>query len=238
MDKTLLPEASLGVRMLGLFHELLPPSGAEFSVFLKFGSSLVLPSSGDCITHLVVARDNFLRLYEIRSHQDINKQPINGNGAHDISKRVSPKLFLVRQHLLHGIITGLASVRTLSSETDGRDRLLVAYQDAKVCLVHLFLPLGNPSQSSPSKLALLEWSDALYDISTVSIHSYERSPHVVNCDFGTSRARLRTDPAHRCAALCLPRDAIALLPWYQTQVELDMTETDQTTARYSYIDPF
>jgi cleavage and polyadenylation specificity factor subunit 1 len=55
----------------------------------------------------------------------------------------------------------------------------------------------------------------------------------MNCDFGMSRARLRTDPAHRCAALCLPRDAIALLPWYQTQVELDMTETDQTTARYS-----
>jgi cleavage and polyadenylation specificity factor subunit 1 len=116
--------------MLGLFHELLPPSGVEFAVFLKLRSSLILPNASPCIIHLVVARDNFLRLYEIRRVQSSDEPVVNGDGP----ARSSPQLFLVRQHLLHGTVTGLASVRTLSSDVDGCDRLLVSYQDAKVCV--------------------------------------------------------------------------------------------------------
>jgi cleavage and polyadenylation specificity factor subunit 1 len=71
----------------------------------------------------------------------------------------------------------------------------------------------------------------LYDISTVSIHSYERSPYVVNSDFASLSARLRTDPGHRCATLCLPGDAMAILPWYQTQAELEFADSSQFIAR-------
>ncbi|KIM33311.1 hypothetical protein M408DRAFT_152666 [Serendipita vermifera MAFF 305830] len=192
--------------MLGVFHQVLPPSGAEFATFVNFGNTTLLPNNPGYLTHLAVARDNFLRLYEIREDPSSVKNDVNGT-----KQDATPRLFLVRQHTLHGIITGLASVQTLASEIDQRDRLLVSFKDAK--------------------LALLEWSDVLYDISTVSIHSYERSSHVVNADFTNSSARLRTDPGHRCAALCLPGDNIAILPWYQTQAELEFADSSEFIAR-------
>ena len=49
------------------------------------------------------------------------------------------------------------------------------------------------------------------------------------------RAELRADPLSRCAALSLPKDTLAILPFYQTQAELDVMEQDQSLARYSYI---
>ena len=42
------------------------------------------------------------------------------------------KLHLLSRHQLHGIITGLAGLRTLDSSVDGLDRLLVSFKDAKV----------------------------------------------------------------------------------------------------------
>ena len=42
---------------------------------------------------------------------------------------------------------------------------------------------------------------------------------------------LRSDPLSRCAALLLPKDSIAVLPFYQTQVDLDVMEQD-TQSRY------
>lgn len=49
------------------------------------------------------------------------------------------------------------------------------------------------------------------------------------------RAELRADPLSRCAALSLPKDSLAILPFYQTQAELDVMEQDQSLARYSQI---
>jgi cleavage and polyadenylation specificity factor subunit 1 len=50
-------------------------------------------------------------------------------------------------------------------------------------------------------------------------------------DTSLFRASLRTDPLSRCAALSLPKDAIAILPFYQTQAELDIMEQEQSEAR-------
>lgn len=44
-----------------------------------------------------------------------------------------PKLHLVREHRLHGIVTGLDQVQTMATSEDGLDRLLVSFKDAKVC---------------------------------------------------------------------------------------------------------
>lgn len=107
--------------MLGVFHEILPPSGVEFAAFVNFGNITLLASNAGYTTHLAVARDNFLRLYEIREDESAVKE-----------QGTSPSLFLIRQHSLHGIITGLAAVQTLASEVDQRDRLLVSFKDAKV----------------------------------------------------------------------------------------------------------
>ena len=51
-------------------------------------------------------------------------------------------------------------------------------------------------------------------------------------DASLSRAKLRVDPLSRCAALSLPMDAIAILPFYQTQAELELLEQEQNQAKY------
>jgi cleavage and polyadenylation specificity factor subunit 1 len=99
----------------------------------------------------------------------------------------------------------------MASVGDKLDRLLVSFKDAKV--------------------ALLEWSDAVHDLITVSIHTYERAPQLISMDSTLFRATLRTDPLSRCAVLLLPKDAMAILPFYQTQAELDIMEQEQSEAR-------
>ena len=42
------------------------------------------------------------------------------------------RLYLVREHRLHGIVTGVETVRVMSSIEDNLDRLLVSFKDAKV----------------------------------------------------------------------------------------------------------
>ena len=50
-------------------------------------------------------------------------------------------------------------------------------------------------------------------------------------DSSLFRSDLRVDPLSRCAALSLPKDAIAILPFYQSQAELDLMEQETSQAR-------
>lgn len=52
------------------------------------------------------------------------------------------RFYLVREHRLHGIVTGLEAVRTIHSLDDKLDRLLVSFKDAKVrgSVASLFSP--------------------------------------------------------------------------------------------------
>ena len=43
------------------------------------------------------------------------------------------RMYLVREHKLHGIVTGLEGVKTISSLDDKLDRLVISFKDAKVC---------------------------------------------------------------------------------------------------------
>jgi len=45
------------------------------------------------------------------------------------------RLYFIREHRLHGIVTGLQSVRVVTSVEDGLDRLLVSFKDAKIALL-------------------------------------------------------------------------------------------------------
>jgi len=56
----------------------------------------------------------------------------------------------------------------------------------------------------------------------------------VSLDSSLFRASLRVEPLSRCAALSLPMDAIAVLPFCQTQVELEMAEQDPIQAKYVF----
>jgi cleavage and polyadenylation specificity factor subunit 1 len=46
------------------------------------------------------------------------------------------------------------------------------------------------------------------------------------------RSKIRVDPESRCAALVLPKDAIAVLPFYTTESDLDFMEQDQAFSKY------
>ncbi len=53
----------------------------------------------------------------------------------------------------------MEAVKTLASIDDHLERLVVSFKDAKI--------------------ALLEWSEPIDDLQTVSIHTYERAPQLV-----------------------------------------------------------
>ncbi|KAI0646665.1 CPSF A subunit region-domain-containing protein [Trametes meyenii] len=240
--------------MQALRQEILPPSGIEFATCLKFTPSTLSdhgPStsqSGRTLFNVVVARSNLLRIFEVREEpapistqkedeKDMRAsvrrgtEAVEGEVEMDVSGEgfvnmgtakstgqngiIHPatvnKFYLVREHRLHGTVTGLEAVRTVHSLEDKLDRLLVSFKDAK--------------------LALLEWSDAIHDVLTVSIHTYERAPQLMALDSSLFRAELRVDPLSRCAALSLPKDALAILPFYQTQAELDLMEQESSQAR-------
>ncbi|KAF5309321.1 hypothetical protein D9611_014402 [Ephemerocybe angulata] len=52
------------------------------------------------------------------------------------------------------------------------------------------------------------------------------------------RSELRADPLSRCAALGLPNHSIAILPFYQSQAELDVMDQDSTTRDVPYSPSF
>ncbi|TFY80517.1 hypothetical protein EWM64_g3505, partial [Hericium alpestre] len=241
--------------MQALHQDILPPSGVEFATSLKLTPSTSLdsalePSTSAAASHkralynIVVARCNVLRVFEVREEP----APISAQADEERERRSNVRrgtdavegevemdvqgegfvnmgsvkttglkgatgpptvirLYFVREHRLHGTVTGLESVRIISSIEDKLDRLLVSFKDAKI--------------------ALLEWSDAVHDLITVSIHTYERAPQLLSLDSSLFRAELRTDPDSRCAALLLPQDALAILPFYQTQAELDELESSR-----------
>ncbi|KAI6021714.1 CPSF A subunit region-domain-containing protein [Pisolithus microcarpus] len=235
--------------MHALRHELLPPSGVDFAIALKLTPSTIpKPSSKrdpSSFLNIVTARSNILRVYEVRhqplvtpNHVDSERQrraqirkgtePVEGevemdhggedwvnlgsvktDGQQDAA--TAPRLYFIKEHAVYGTITGMERVRTISSNEDQLDRLLVSFKDAKI--------------------ALLEWSESTHDLVTVSIHTYERAPQLVALDSALFQPTLRADPLSRCAALSLPKDSIAILPFYQTQAELDLVEQDLNLAR-------
>ncbi|EPQ29659.1 uncharacterized protein PFL1_02879 [Pseudozyma flocculosa PF-1] len=206
--------------MTSAFHsQQLPPSGISHAVCLALSSPLPARSGaaaaaaaaikpwlahrGQPLCQLVTARDDLLRIYDVR------QQTPSASSDAALQDADGARLFLVREHRIFGSITGLQSVSTPETEADGRQRLLVSFKDAK--------------------LALLEWSDRTSDLETVSIHTYERAPQLSQGLPSTFNQTLAVDPASRCAALLLPQDAIAVLPFYQDMSDLDFYDIDQGT---------
>ncbi|KAF9078133.1 CPSF A subunit region-domain-containing protein [Rhodocollybia butyracea] len=188
--------------MHALHQEILAPSGVEFAAWLKLATGEG-PEGESVLSNVVVARSNLLRVFELRK--------ITTDNEHY-------KFYHIRTHRLHGIVTGLEGVRVLGSLDDGRDRLLVAFKDAKI--------------------ALLEWSPAQHDLITVSIHTYERAPQCLDIK-PSFRSLLRVDPVSRCAALLLPQDALAILPFHSSEdhneMDVDLVERENMPYFPSFI---
>ncbi|KAI0259707.1 CPSF A subunit region-domain-containing protein [Gloeopeniophorella convolvens] len=253
--------------MQALHQEILPPSGVEYATTLKLTPSTLTEaatpststshgqSSPGALYNIVVARANILRVFEVREdpapispqlederqrRADVRRGTeavegeveMDGQGEGFVNmgsvKFTGPKdarspptvirFYFIREHRLHGTVTGLESVRIMSSSEDRLDRLLVSFKDAKI--------------------ALLEWSAAVHDLITVSIHTYERAPQLLSLDTALFKSELRTDPSSRCAALSLPKDALAILPFYQSQADLDVMEQDFRTRDVPYSPSF
>lgn len=218
--------------MQALRHEILPPSGVEFTACLNFTPSTVPTSSirqaaGRVLFNVVVARSNLLRVYEVReepapisSQKDDERErrasvrkgteavegevemDASGEGYvnmgsakvnsdtrcivpsnsllflrneisqfafHNFRMMLVPftqwkltvryivpqstgqnsntqppkvnRFYFLREHRLHGIVTGMERVRTVTSQEDKLDRLLISFKDAKVGLsLQDFLP--------------------------------------------------------------------------------------------------
>ncbi len=77
------------------------------------------------------------------------------------------RFYLVREHRLHGIVTGLEAVRTVHSLDDKLDRLLVSLKDAKVrglvaSLCCSSAHLVGRLRSSNGPLPPMMWSPSLF----------------------------------------------------------------------------
>lgn len=143
-----------------LVSTLIPPSGVSHAMFLPLTHSTQhpLPSrpppsgsppqpAGRVISNLVVARGRRLRLFEVREEAP----RAEGDGT-----QRTLRLSHVCSHTIHGDVTGLGALQTLSSKEDGLSRLVVSYEVAKVRLRSLS---SEPSRADdlPTYLLHRRW---------------------------------------------------------------------------------
>lgn len=128
------------------YSQILSPSSPSHAVTARLTRSTTsssYPSSrGVLHSHLVTARDDTLQVWEVRVGQD-----------------GTSRLWHLKSTTFFGSITGLQATRTIESDKDGLDRILLSFKDAKI--------------------ALLEWSELDATFETVSIHTYERTTQMV-----------------------------------------------------------
>jgi cleavage and polyadenylation specificity factor subunit 1 len=63
-------------------------------------------------------------------HPQLTDKNLNDSGQQ--SATAITRFHFLREHRLHGMVTGLEGVRILSSIGDSLDRLLISFRDAKV----------------------------------------------------------------------------------------------------------
>lgn len=132
----------------------------------------------------------------------------------------------------------------MSSSDDKLDRLLISFKDAKVPSILFSQVVLNLSVDCvagmvrhylwprhcvyPHLRALPTNGMRQILVKAYSLNFFQQTV----LDSHLFRAELRADPLSRCAALSLPKDSLAILPFYQSQAELDVMEQDQSLARY------
>ncbi|KAF7548008.1 hypothetical protein G7Z17_g7352 [Cylindrodendrum hubeiense] len=119
------------------------------------------------------------------------------------------KLVLVTEIPLAGAVIGLARLKTGNTKSGG-EALLLAYKAAKMCLA--------------------EWDPKKNTLETISIHYYEKedlhgAPWEVS--FGEHVNYLQADPGSRCAAFKFGSRNLAILPFRQSEEDLEMDDWDE-----------
>ncbi|KAH7313571.1 CPSF A subunit region-domain-containing protein [Stachybotrys elegans] len=119
------------------------------------------------------------------------------------------KLVLVAEIPLAGTVIGLARLK-LSKTASGGEALLLAYKAAKMCLT--------------------EWDPRKNALETTSIHFYEKEDlqgAPWEASFGDYVTFLEADPGSRCAALKFGSRNLAILPFRQSEEDLEMDDWDE-----------
>ncbi|KAH8173830.1 CPSF A subunit region domain-containing protein [Sarocladium implicatum] len=119
------------------------------------------------------------------------------------------KLVLIAEFPLAGTVIGLARIK-LKNTASGGEALLLAYKAAKLCLA--------------------EWDPKRGSLETMSIHYYEKDDlqgAPWEGSFGDHVNYLEADPGSRCAALHFGTRNLAILPFRQSEEDLEMEDWDE-----------
>ncbi|KAJ5552933.1 Cleavage/polyadenylation specificity factor A subunit C-terminal [Penicillium frequentans] len=165
--------------------------------------ALALPFLSSTASNLIVVRSSLLQVFSLL------KPSSESTETHSASFYPSePKLVLEKEYNLPGTVTDLSRVKILNSKSGG-EAILLAVRNAK--------------------LSLIEWDPKRYNLSTVSIHYYERddltrSPWVP--DLSRCGSSLSVDPSSRCAVFNFGVRNLAILPFHQAGDDLVMDDYD------------
>lgn len=211
-----------------VYTELAAPSAVTHS--------LSLPLTSPSASNLVVAKGSLLQIFATRAisaeldpqsqkedaptvdaHFDRRANDDDGLEASFLGgetmlvradRSTNTKLVLVAEIPLAGTVIGLARIRAKTAS--GGDALLLAYRAAKMCLT--------------------EWNPQRNTLETTSIHYYEKdelqgAPWEVS--FGEYVNYLEADPGSRCAAFKFGTRNLAILPFAQSEEDLEMDDWDE-----------
>ncbi|KAH7001198.1 CPSF A subunit region-domain-containing protein [Ilyonectria destructans] len=200
--------------------------------------SLSLPLTSATAANLVVAKGSLLQIFatkaisaeldaqnplpqpakpepefDLRANDDDGLESSFLGGGESMLVRTdrtnNTKLVLVAEIPLAGAVIGLARLKTKNTKSGG-EALLLAYKAAKMCLA--------------------EWDPKKNTLETISIHFYEKddlhgAPWEV--PFGEHVNYLQADPGSRCAAFKFGSRNLAILPFRQSEEDLEMDDWDE-----------
>ncbi|KAK8928059.1 Protein cft1 [Metarhizium anisopliae] len=214
-----------------VYTELVPPSAVTHS--------LSLPLTSASANNLVVAKGSLLQIFSTRSipaeldpqaqdaqssvkedhvHFDRRANDDDGLessflGGESLIVRADPsnitKLVLITEIPLAGTVIGLARVKVKNTPSGG-EALLLAYKAAKMCLT--------------------EWHPQRHTLETTSIHYYEKDElqgAPWEMPFGDYVNYLEADPGSRCVAFKFGSRNLAILPFTQSEEDLEMDDWDE-----------
>lgn len=163
-----------------------------------------------CQENLILAKRNLLQIYRITTVPE-DSEKADTELAQD---QISSRLILDCEYTLFGTVIGLSAIRAKDYEETGLEYLLVSFETAKV--------------------SLLRWQQDIFDLVTVSLHSFERDEYRPGLS-ATIASRLRSDPQHRVSTLLFNNQYLAFLPIVQKD-ELLIDENQEEEQSQGYID--
>jgi cleavage and polyadenylation specificity factor subunit 1 len=157
--------------------------------------------------NLIVVRTSLLQVFSLAKYE--SKSPKEGTELASSSiSHPQTKLVLEKEYPLSGTVTDLSRVKLINTKSGG-EAIIIAVRNAK--------------------LSLIEWDPERNEISTISIHYYERddltrSPWIP--DLSRCGSILTVDPSSRCAVYNFGIRNLAILPFHQAGDDLVMDDYD------------